>query len=158
MQRKRFQAGQVWRRRDGQRYRLVARAAGGWQVQIGPGQKSWSFTDRHLHNLVCSERLRLESTAAAVVEQMRAAGLDRLARRVCALLPDARQDAFDAEQMLEEKLEDETDPRYADQLRQGLDKVQDTLQEKVRMDQTNRIAPPNFTNRDSVRQPHRITR
>lgn len=161
----RFAIGQVWRRRDGACYRLVDRIPGGWSVQIGYAQAAaksnqvWSFTDRHLHNLVCAERLRLvDWRAGVVVARMRAAGLDRLARRVCALLPDETSDAFDSEQMLEEKLEDETDERYGRRLKLGLQKVQDTIKEKVRMDQTNRIAPPNFTNRDSVREPHRITR
>jgi hypothetical protein len=154
-----FRVGQVWGRRDGLRYRLVARTASGWNVQVGRDRDCWQFTHRHLHNLVCSERLRLvQVTAGAVAERLRAAGLDRLAREVRALLPDETVDALDAEQMMEEKLEDETDERSRDRLRQGMEKVQDTLKEEVRLEPTNRIAPPNFTNRDSVREPHRITR
>lgn len=56
-----FRVGQVWLRRDGVEYRLSRRVTAGWHVKIGRGSgaEEWGFTDRHLHNIVTTEQLRL---------------------------------------------------------------------------------------------------
>lgn len=154
-----FRVGQVWRRRDGLCYRLVAQAQGGWSVRVGQQQGVWRFTDRHLHNLVCAERLRLTRvTARAVAGRLLVAGLPRLAERVLALLPDTVPDAQDEERALKEKLEDAPE-QYRDALKNTLEKTQDILREEgPRTKPANRVANPRYVGRDSVREPNRITR
>ena len=155
----RFQVGQEWWRRDGLRYRLAARTADGWRVQVGRDRDCWRFTDRHLHNLVCSERLRLRAvTVGAVTARLRAAGLWVLAERVMALLPDEIPDAQDQEQVLLEKVE-RADPEYRDALEDALEKTRDTLKEEgPRTNRTDRVAPPNHIGRDNAREGNRVTR
>ena len=165
-----LQEGQVWRRRDGLCYRLVDRVGGGWTVDVGrehevsadaDASQCWSFTDRHMHNLIATERLQLcRASAASVIYRLRAAGLRALASQlVVALLPDDVSDAQDTEQTLREKIEETDDEQYREQLKDALVKTQDTLvEEGPRTKPGNRVATPNYVGRDSVREPNRITR
>jgi hypothetical protein len=167
-----FAAGQVWQRGDGLRYRVVARVPDGWygwRVLVEkPGVRAgeWHFTDRHLHNLVCSERLSLMgSDVQGIAARMQAAGLRELAACLLVVSRTPRneknerlQEAKETEQYVTEKL-DQAGPDEAARLMEELENAQDTLEEDGPIvTPPNKVASPNYVTRETIREPNRITR
>lgn len=169
----RFTVGQVWRRRDGVCYRLVNRMPSGWSVHVDRGiaaasrkvaaEQLWSFTDRHLHNLVCTNRLELVPARTVVAERLRAARLPGLARLLTAYSPAQRRaadvnDLLAEEHRLLERLEsagDEERKRLAERLRIVQDGLDSTT---VRTRPANQVMKPTTIVRDELSRPNNVTR
>lgn len=160
---RRYRAGQVWRRRDGLCYRLAARVQNGWDVLVSSGRaaSTWSFTDRHWHNLVAAEQLELRYSplrASTVVARLRDAGLSREAAAVDEIEKPELRDAQDAEQQLELRLQRAEGPER-EHLERQLELVRDVLVQKGPVvEKPDQITGPQMVSRDGVGRPNRVTR
>lgn len=169
MKRMQFTAGQVWQRSDGLRYRLAGRTSLGWSVTTADSWQPWRFTDRHLHNLVCMERLQLihePPSVGSVVRRMQTAGLIRLAARLDVVGRTGKSDkrrrireAQDAKQQIEEELETPQSPDSQDRLEDELEDVEELLLEDGPIvEDSDRVTSPNRISYPGVKEPNRVTR
>lgn len=165
-----FTEGQVYRGPDGSHYRLVARSPVGWYVDVRPAGKPatgrvasqdtddcWSWTDRQLHNLICSEGWEpVERTAADLIaDDLATAGLGELAEQ---LLVTARQrnkdrvvkirEAVEEVQQLVDLLSHETDDEQRELFKHALEQAQ------RRLDSMGLVTEP----LDNVKQPYFVSR
>jgi len=167
----RFRAGQVWRRRDGVCFRLVSRTTFGWAVDVSNGVRpserpgDWRFTNRHLHNLVCTERLSLvgQPTGLTIAERLRAAGLPVLARLLLGYSPSQRrfrdvQDLLEEERQLDERLRS-TDRAERKQARRRLVVVREQLDSAgLQSRPIDRVMSPNDVARRRLSEPNNVSR
>lgn len=162
----RFRIGQVWRRHDGLMYRLSRRVEGGWHVMLGQdgavrrhSTAEWGFTDRHFHNIVASEQLRLMHDPPAGLASVRKHETAGLLRRSFSAIdeierPELRQ-AQDAERRLRERLETEDNP----DLRRQMELVQDVLKQKGPVvEEPDPVTSPHMVSREGVTKPNRVSR